>query len=79
MFFPKPIPIPADATCQEASPLSRETYIPCGATATAIVYHEKDHRGYYMCDPCADHNLRHRGGKLVALSPISVLDEKSYR
>ena len=58
--------IPDDARCQEASILSRATYIPCNAPATTIVYHDRDGRGYYMCEPCADHNIRNRGGKLVA-------------
>jgi len=69
------IPIPDDAKCQEASILSRESYIPCGAKATTIVYHEKDRRGYFMCDPCADHNIRNRGGNLVTLSPASKLKQ----
>lgn len=58
--------IPEDATCQEASVFSRSSYIPCGAQAVAIVYHNKDRRGYYMCGSCADHNVRNRGGRLVA-------------
>jgi hypothetical protein len=44
---------------------SREDYIPCGGPAVAIVYHDKEHRGYYMCLGCADHNCHNRGGKLV--------------
>lgn len=67
------IPIPDGAECQEASIHSREKYIPCRAPATTIVFHEKDGRGYYMCDPCADHNCRNRGGKLVTISKKSVL------
>lgn len=58
-------PIPKGATCQEASTLSRKAYIPCGRLATAIVRHDRDRRSYYMCGPCADHNVRNRGGKLV--------------
>lgn len=58
-------PIPKDAQCQEASIYSRESYIPCGSPAVAVVAHDKDGREYYMCLPCADHNLRHRSGRLV--------------
>jgi hypothetical protein len=52
-------------TCEEASTASRLTYIPCGRPAVVHVYHEKDRRSYKMCFPCADHNVRSRGGKLV--------------
>jgi hypothetical protein len=62
----EPIHIPPDAKCQEASVLSRQKYIPCGAAASAIVYHAKDGRAYYMCSPCASHNVKNRGGILVA-------------
>jgi hypothetical protein len=53
--------IPEGAKCQEASILSHNFYIPCGAPAVAIVRHDKDRRSYYMCAPCADHNVRNRG------------------
>jgi hypothetical protein len=52
---------------------SREKYIPCQEEATTIVFHERDGRGYFMCDGCADHNCRNRGGKLVTISPESAL------
>mgnify|MGYP001566525523 CR=1 FL=1 len=52
--------------CQEASPLSKENYIPCGAVATAIIWHERDGRAYLMCPSCADHNVRNRGAQLLA-------------
>ncbi len=65
--------IPDGATCQEASPLSFHNYIACGAPAVAIVFHDRDGRGYYMCAPCADHNIRNRGGRLVAQrAPITT-------
>ena len=57
--------IPEGTRCQEASVMSRNRYIPCGAPATAIVHHDKDRRSYYMCAACTDHNVRNRGGKLV--------------
>lgn len=58
-------PIPEDAKCQEASILSGSYYIACGRPAKAIVRHDKDRRSYYMCEMCADHNVRNRGGKLM--------------
>ena len=51
--------------CEEASSLSRGTYLPCAAPAMALVWHEKDRRVYQMCMPCAGHNVRNRGGVLV--------------
>jgi hypothetical protein len=60
-----PIQVPDDATCQEASVFSRNTYIPCGLKANSIVYHARDGRGYYMCHACASHNVANRGGKYV--------------
>ena len=57
----------ASTTCEEASPLSRATFIPCGRPAVMIVWHNKDRRGYRMCDPCGAHNVHNRGGiRLVA-------------
>jgi Zn finger protein HypA/HybF involved in hydrogenase expression len=55
------------ASCEEASVLSKESYIPCGAPATKLVYHRKDRRTYPMCPPCASHNIRNRGGEEVVL------------
>lgn len=52
-------------TCQEASPLSFVSYIPCGNQAIALIWHDRDRRVYPMCAGCADHNLSNRGGKLV--------------
>ena len=60
------IPIPENAECQEASTLSCSFYVPCCRPAVAIIYHERDRRGYLMCSGCADHNVRNRGGKWVA-------------
>lgn len=61
----KIIQIPEGSECQEASILSQSNYIPCTRPAVAIIYHERDRRGYYMCDGCADHNVKNRGGKWV--------------
>ena len=51
--------------CQEASILSRETFIPCGAPGAAVVWLERDKRAYVMCAPCAWHNVKNRGGRLL--------------
>jgi hypothetical protein len=55
----------AGLTCQEASIFSRETYIPCGAAAAAVVWHDKEQRAYVMCAACASHNARNRRGRLL--------------
>lgn len=58
------------STCEEASPMSVNRYIPCGRPAAEIIWHNKDRRAYRMCDGCADHNTRNRGGiRLVAAPP----------
>jgi hypothetical protein len=46
--------------CEEASMLSRESYIPCGQPAKKVLHSPRDGRDYNMCEPCADHN-RGRG------------------
>lgn len=54
--------------CEEASQFSVTEYIPCGQPATAVVWHQRDGKHtYLMCAACADHNVRNRGGKLVAI------------
>lgn len=63
---PSPTEVPEDALCQEASSISVKRYVPCCSPATALVFHRKDNRSYWMCPPCADHNIRNRGGILVA-------------
>jgi hypothetical protein len=57
--------------------LSFGGYIPCSAPAVAIVHHDRDGRGYYMCLPCADHNLRNRGGRLVRTNSEEL--QKRYK
>ncbi len=69
------IPIPEEARCQEASIFSQSSYIACNQPAAAIVYHERDARGYYMCLGCASHNIRNRGGKIVTAFTQPVYDE----
>ena len=49
-------------TCQEASTASGATYIPCGKPADQSVRLPKDERAYNMCEVCAHHNIRNRGG-----------------
>ena len=51
-------------TCEEASPLSLHHFIPCGKKAVALVKNN-DHKAYYMCAMCADHNVNNRGAKIV--------------
>jgi len=53
--------------CEEASPMSRSFKIDCGRPATAIIWSNRDQRAYRMCEMCADHNVRNRGG--VKLAP----------
>ena len=48
----------ANCKCEEASLLSRDAYIPCGAPATHLLWSAKDKRAYCMCSMCADHNIR---------------------
>lgn len=52
--------------CTEAGIFSRDTYIPCGQPAAVVVWHDKDQRAYPMCLGCGDHNVRNRGGRLIA-------------
>ena len=54
-----------NVTCIEASPMSRNFFIPCGRPAAAIVWHNRDGKAYPMCDMCADHNVTNRGGILL--------------
>jgi hypothetical protein len=71
--------LPAGARCQEASHLSRQSYIACRAPATHVIWHDKDRRGYYMCDACADHNVRNRGGRDVTHGTPAPMKETITR
>jgi hypothetical protein len=51
--------------CEEASPASRDRYVPCNQPATAVVFSEVDQRDYRMCPACADHATKNRGMKLL--------------
>lgn len=50
--------------CEEASPLSLATYIPCNRPAEFMVK-TRDPQPYRMCDMCADHNVKNRGATLL--------------
>lgn len=63
--------------CQEASTLSRETFIPCNRPACAVVWHERDGRAYLMCHECADHNVHNRRGRLLATSNLHLHEKYS--
>lgn len=39
--------------------MSHHVYIPCGRPATCIVDNGDEHP-YWMCDPCAYHNVENR-------------------
>lgn len=47
--------------CEEASVASTLTYIPCNAPATRVVGLRGD--TFRMCRPCAEHNVKRRGGR----------------
>ncbi len=52
--------------CQEANLLGiviNGEPVPCGQPGAKVVFHQHDGRNVYvMCLPCADHNIRNRGG-----------------
>ena len=72
-----------EGRCEEASPLSMESYIPCNAPAVAIVaWKNRSDRPIRMCAHCVDHNVKNRGGYIAAhlqpieaQSPMTILDE----
>lgn len=53
----KPVNKAAPGGCEEASPLSRDQYIPCNRPARWKMQHVKE-GVLRMCDFCADHNKR---------------------
>ncbi len=64
----------SDLRCEEASILSRETYIPCGAPAAAIVWHAHDGKHIYlMCLACAWHNVRNRSARLLLTTDPALM------
>lgn len=57
------LPTPLEGECEEASMASVNFYIPCTRPAKRAVYHLNDDATYRMCNGCADHNIRNRGGE----------------
>jgi len=47
--------------------------MPCGRPGARVVFHQNDGRNVYvMCEPCASHNLKNRGGvELVEKGEVS--------
>jgi hypothetical protein len=57
---------PTGATCEEASSLSSQYYIPCGRPAEWIVHFPRRGNGpFAMCAMCADHNVLNRNAQYV--------------
>lgn len=57
--------VPDGATCQEVTMMVGDRYVRCGQPAVMVV----DHGGreiYWMCLACGTHNVRNRGGKMLA-------------
>ena len=52
--------------CQEATAFGlviNGEIVPCGQPGAKVVFHQRDGRHVYvMCLPCADHNIKNRGG-----------------
>ncbi len=57
------------ALCEEASPMSKEEYIPCLISAIALV-DNGDSQPYLMCFGCANHNEKNRGAKIIARKEV---------
>lgn len=56
--------------CEEASLHSREVYMPCNAPAKLIVgWRGRTDTPIRMCEACADHNCKNRGGYVVSSYP----------
>lgn len=56
--------------CEEASLHSREVYMPCNAPAKLIVgWRGRTDAPIRMCEGCADHNCKNRGGYVVGPYP----------
>lgn len=53
----------SEATCREASIHSGSVYLPCGRPATELI--ELDGAQVPMCESCARHNVKNRGGKRI--------------
>lgn len=56
-------------TCQETPRMLGNMPLKCGAPAVALVQHRCREEGpYFMCAPCADHNIHNRNGFAVAIA-----------
>ena len=59
--WPNGVPAPARYTCQETTGMIGDRYLRCGAPARTLVQPRGRAEGpYWMCAPCADHNIRNR-------------------
>ena len=63
---------PPRSLCQEASPQSHKTYIPCNRPARFIIANRDTH-AYAMCEMCADYNVRNRSAHYVVEGEKFVL------
>lgn len=67
----------AHATCEETTaPVAENNHgfvdteyidLRCGRPATAVVLSERGKRLYFMCEPCAEHNVQNRGAVPIAI------------
>lgn len=67
-----------DKTCEETTGIisGTDTYIHCGRPAVALVKHICRREGpYFMCLPCADHNIRNRDA-IALLTTDLYLEER---
>lgn len=55
---------PVGATCQECV-MGSPHYLPCSKPAIRIVNHPNHGETYFMCEGCADHNVRNRAARYV--------------
>lgn len=61
-------------TCEETTGMLGETYLRCGRPAAALVQHQgRKEEPYFMCDACANHNVRNRNA--VALLSTAEAQE----
>jgi len=64
--------------CEETVGFDQDNhlYIRCGNPAKILVKHVGRNEGpYWMCDPCASHNIHNRGGQdITASERIKLID-----
>jgi len=67
---PQPVLKAKDHCCEEASLSSHSFYIPCNRPATHIVgWIGRSDAPIRMCEMCADHNVKNRGGYVAEAYP----------